>query len=88
MLNKINSGKENRGLTNALGSIIRSIRENIDAEDAIKHDKILIELISYQNKTKTVIKNQICILQYSIEKFNESIYLLSHNQEILRNRIL
>lgn len=87
LTNKINSVREKRGLVNALGSIIRSITGNLDAEDAAKYDKILNEITTNQNKMKTVIKNQISILESSIEKFNQSIYLLSHNQEIIRDKI-
>lgn len=68
--------REKRGL------ITRSITGKFRTKDAARYDKILNEITLNRDKKKIAIKNVICILESSIEKLNQSIYLLSHNQKI------
>lgn len=85
---KNNKHRIRRGIIDGLGSIIKTITGNLDAEDAEKYDKAIEVLSSNQNKIKTLLKDQITILQSSIEKFNKTTASLVHNQDILKNRIL
>ncbi|XP_074027861.1 uncharacterized protein isoform X1 [Leptinotarsa decemlineata] len=79
--------KQKRGLIDGLGSIIRSITGNLDQNDAEKYDRAIEILSSNQNKMKTLISDQITLLQRSIDNFRNNTQTLMHNQELLNSRL-
>lgn len=86
-LNPLLSRKQKRGLINGLGTIIKSITGNLDQSDAEKYDKAIKEISSNQFKIKDVMKEQLSILQTSIQKFNDNTKILSKNQFSLNSKI-
>lgn len=92
-INQINptysdSNRPKRGLLNALGSIIKIITGNLDNEDAEKYNQQINYLQENQFKMKSILKNQITLLNTSINNFNEIAKNLTHNQLILESRII
>lgn len=77
-----------RALIDGLGSIIKSITGNLDYRDAERYDLAINTLTNNQNEIKTLMKDQITLLQRSINKFKNNIQNLEHNQIILKSRIL
>lgn len=76
-----------RGLINGLGSIIKALTGNLDQSDAEKYDKAINTLSSNQIKLKTLVTEQITLLNKSIENFENTTNTLAHNQLILQSRI-
>lgn len=87
-LNPLMKVRSKRGLINGLGSIIKVITGNLDYSDAEKFDKAIDTLSDNQVKIKTLVNEQITLLQKSIKAFNESTQILANNQEVLKSRIL
>lgn len=77
-----------RGLVNGLGTLIKSLTGNLDVNDAEKYDTSIKLLSDNQTKIKTIVKDQITILQNSIKKFTDNVQNLKHNQIILESRII
>lgn len=82
-----NFNRPKRGIINGLGSIIKVITGNLDQDDAERYDKQITTISQNQNKIKTILTNQITILNSTIANFNELAQNLSHNQIILESRI-
>lgn len=76
-----------RGLINGLGSIIKSITGNLDQEDAEKYERAIKTLSNNQNKIKTIVQDQISLLEKSIQTFQSNIQNLTSNQILLKQRI-
>lgn len=60
----------------------------MDSSDAEKYDNAINTLSQNQNQIKTIVKNQITLLQRSIQNFNKTTTTLAHNQVVLYSRIL
>lgn len=87
-LNPLNNKRNKRGLIDGLGSIIKSITGNLDQADAEKYDQAINTLSNSQIKIKTLMKEQITLLQTSIQKFRNTTETLAHNQLTLVSRIM
>lgn len=87
-LNPLMSNRIKRGIIDGLGSVIKAITGNLDQEDAKRYDHAINILSSDEIKIKTLIKDQITLLQTSTEKFRKNIETLAHNQIILESRIM
>lgn len=72
-----------RGLVNALGSIIKSISGNLDAEDAAHYDKAISDLENNQKKVVTTLNKQISLTSEILENFNETVTLIRSNQQVI-----
>ena len=80
--------RKKRGLINGLGSVIKSITGNLDAQDAEYYDKLIDEL---KNNQQTIQKNLMQNYNYNnelVKQFNDTINSLKHNQLLLTSRIL
>lgn len=77
-----------RGLIDGLGSIIKSITGNLDNNDALRYDQAIEKLSDNQIKIKTLVNDQITLLEKSIDTFNKSIQTLANNQLTLTAKIL
>lgn len=83
----LNKSRTKRGLINGLGSLIKAVTGNLDANDAERYNKALESISSNQNKLKHIVENQITLIQKSIETFNNSVSTLARNQVSIKNRI-
>lgn len=80
--------RNKRGLIDGLGSIIKSISGNLDANDAERYDSIISEIKENQQNIAKQINKQYSVNLGIIEKFNNTISDIRHNEEILKERIL
>lgn len=87
-LNPLINRKSKRGIINGLGTIIKSITGNLDQNDAERYDKAIETLSDNQIKMKTLLKEQITLMQNSIQNYKENTQKLAHNQIVLQSRIL
>nr|CAH7758351.1 unnamed protein product [Callosobruchus chinensis] len=76
-----------RGLINGLGSIFKSISGNLDATDGERYDKMIEELQRNQNEIIASVKVQNSLSLELIEKFNKSVQQISHNENLLAEKI-
>lgn len=83
-----NYKRDKRGLINGLGSIIKFLTGNLHQQDAEKYDEHINKLYDNQNKIKYLLNNQITILNTSMDTFNELSQNLTHNQIVLKTKIL
>lgn len=79
--------KNKRGIIDGLGSIIKAITGNLDQNDAERYDQAIVTLSDNQIKMKSLLKEQITILQRSIQNFEQNTKKLAHNELILKSRI-
>lgn len=84
----LHNQKKKRGLFNPLGTFIKCITGNMDQTDAEKIDNQIRNLQKNQNKLKSDSFNQITIMESTVEKFQGLISNLTHNELILKSRIL
>lgn len=82
------SFRKKRALINVLGSIIRTITGNLDQTDALKYETAISQLSKNQQNIKYIMKEQISLTLSAIEKFNKTLSSLSHNQRVLKTRIM
>lgn len=87
-LNPLLTHRAKRGIIDGLGSIIKSITGNLDQNDAQRYDRAISTLTDNQGKIKTLEKNQISLLENSIQKFQHDTKIITHNQVVLRDRII
>lgn len=87
-LNPLLNLRQKRSLIDGLGTIIKSITGNLDANDAQKYDNAISQLSSNQNEIKILVKEQVTLLQKSIDNFDNHTRTLKHNQLVLESRIL
>lgn len=86
-INPFYTKRTKRGLIDGLGIAIKFITGNLDSADAEKYDKAITELTSTQSKFKTLLKDQITLLQISSNKFENTSRTLLHNQETLNRKL-
>lgn len=77
-----------RGLINGLGSIIKGFTGLMDNEDSEKFDKIILELKNNQNNLIRQNNRHLSLTNNLIKNVNETIALISHNQEIISDKIV
>lgn len=80
--------RNRRGLFNPLGSFIKCITGNLDQTDAEQIDAKIKNLQENQNKLRIDAINQITLLDSTINKFKTIISNITHNESILKTRIL
>lgn len=73
-----------RGLVNGLGSLIKFVTGNLDAEDEIKYNNIINHLQRNQETIQSQIEAQYSINQIFAENFNKTMQVVNHNNEQLQ----
>lgn len=92
--NKINNvnthsnKRSKRGLINGLGSIVKTITGNLDAEDGKRYDKILNHIQGNMKNLENQLNLQYTINDKIIERFNSTIKDIEHNDIVLKSRII
>ncbi|XP_050505429.1 uncharacterized protein LOC126883802 [Diabrotica virgifera virgifera] len=76
-----------RGLINGLGSIIKAISGNLDQDDAEKYNNAIETLQTNQENLINHLNRHISLNKKIIKEFNETITLLTHNQEIIAEEV-
>lgn len=76
-----------RGLVNGLGSIIKAVTGNLDAEDEKRYSKILDHLQNNQQKINNQLKHQYSVNQKLTEQFNKTLETIKQNENILKSKI-
>lgn len=75
--------RSKRGLIDGLGTVIKGISGNLDANDAIRYETAIMQL---QRNQKDIMKNlnsDISLTGNIIEKFNETVSVLQKNQHTI-----
>lgn len=80
--------RQKRGLINGLGSIVKSITGNLDADDGKRYDKILNHMQSNMKNFENQLNLQYSINDEIIKKFNATIKDIQHNDLVLKSRII
>lgn len=79
--------RKRRGIINGLGSIFKSITGNLDASDGEYYEKIIQQLKDNENNLAVNIKNQNTLSIELIDKFNNTVHELVHNEKLLESKI-
>lgn len=74
-------------MINGLGSIIKSLTENLDEEDAQRYDRAINHITSNQNKMKITLQERISLLDKSTQNFKDIAKNQTYNQKVLQTRI-
>lgn len=69
-----------RGLIDGLGTIIKSISGNLDANDAIHYDQAIFDLQNNQKSVVQKLNKEISLTTAVIENYNQTITLIRNNQ--------
>ena len=84
----LTSHRSKRGIVNGLGTIVKTLTGNLDAEDGRKYD----ELFERINKNMNLLQSQnfetISLNKGMISKFNTQLENIKHNERILKNQII
>lgn len=76
-----------RGLINGLGTVIKGISGNLDANDAVHYDQILDDLKNNQQEIVTKLNTEISITTEIIKNFNNTVSFLKQNQEEIKSAL-
>lgn len=76
-----------RGIFNGLGTVVKSITGNLDAEDDKRYTEILKHLQENQSKLNNQIKHQYSVSHQMIEYFNKTVDTIRENENILKLKI-
>ncbi|CAH1103035.1 unnamed protein product [Psylliodes chrysocephalus] len=76
-----------RGLIDGLGSVIKSITGNLDQEDAKYYNKAIKTLAENEKNIVSQLNHHISLNTRVMEKFQETISLITHNQDKIANEI-
>lgn len=77
-----------RGLIDGLGSAIKFITGNMDANDASRINKIIKHLENNQNQLQQQILNQYSVNDNIIKQFNFTARNIQYNENLLKNKII
>jgi hypothetical protein len=79
--------KFKRAIFDGLGTLIKFITGNLNAEDGKRYDELINKLITSSDTQKTVLQEQTQILNDSINIFSSNIKNLAKNQELLNENL-
>lgn len=77
--------RNKRGLINGLGSVIKVITGNMDAQDAERLDQEIQKLVENQNKIKEEVNLQTSINSKMIERFNNITNHINNQQDAIES---
>lgn len=85
---KINNIKNKRSLIDGLGTIIKTITGNLDAQDGVRYDKIIKNLENKEINLQHQLNYQFTINKQIMQRFNETVSDIKHNENLLLSKIL
>lgn len=80
--------REKRGLINGLGSIVKAITGNLDADDAIKFEQEISSLKSYAKQSQQNQKLNIGIMENFMKNYESELKKIHTNQHIIAETIV
>jgi hypothetical protein len=80
--------KNKRGIIDGLGSIIKLVTGNLDANDAIKYDKAIKRLTVKQSKDRKDFVDNMSMAWKTMDKLSNTTKTLKMNQQLMKSRIL
>lgn len=81
------NNRKKRGLYNRIGTVIKTVTGNLDAEDGDRLNKIIESLSQRGTKLQTQVDLQYSLNQQAIQKFEDRIRNIEHNEYTLRAKI-
>lgn len=86
-LHSLNS-RTKRGLFNGIGTLLKGLTGNLDANDGERINKILSHMKSNQMKLQEQIKLQYSVNLDIVKKFNDTLRDIQHNELTLKSKII
>lgn len=75
--------RSKRGLIDGLGTVIKGISGNLDANDAIHYETAIMQLQSNQKDIMKNLNSDVSLTGDIIEKFNETVSVLQQNLHLI-----
>lgn len=82
-----NNKRNKRGLVNGLGTILKTLTGNLDADDGAKYDKILKHIQDNEHHIQNQLNMQYSISRQIIKNFNETVQDIQKNNLMLKLKI-
>ena len=82
-----NNHRQKRGLINGLGSILKGITGNLDAQDGENFKKILKHLENNYFDLRKQVENQYSLSRSLITNFNNTVADIQHDQNVIKYEI-
>lgn len=83
-----NSSRYKRGLFNGVGSLLKGLTGNLDANDGERIEKILQHMKTNQMHLQEQIKMQYSVSNTVVKKFNQTLRDIRHNELALKSKII
>lgn len=84
----VNKNRIKRGLVDGLGTVVKVITGNLDANDGKRIDEIIKHLQHNENNIKNQINLGYSVTTQIIKSFNDTLRNIEHNELILKSRIM
>lgn len=79
--------RSKRGLINAVGKVSKWLFGTLDSDDEIKYNNAISTLEKNQNTVSQEMSLQISLTKQLIQNYNSTIFLLSANQNLIKDHI-
>lgn len=79
--------KTKRGLINGIGSIIKFVTGNLDAQDEERYDKIINQIQTSQQDLQSQVQLQYSINEATQQNFNKTMATIAHNNQEIKNEL-
>ena len=84
----LTSHRSKRGIVNGLGTIVKTLTGNLDAEDGRKYDEMFEKINRNMNLLQTQNFETVSLNKKTISKFNIQLENIKHNERILKDQII
>ena len=84
----ITSHKNKRGIIDGLGTIVKTITGNLDANDGRRYDELFDKINKNMNILQTQNLDMIKLNKEMISRFNKQLDNVKHNEEVLSTQIV
>lgn len=84
---QINISRKKRGLINGIGTAIKWLAGNPDAEDAQFYSDAINSIMNNEKQTKVLMQQQVSILSSTISNFNNSFFKMNENIGVLNKNL-
>ena len=84
----ITSHRSKRGIINGLGTIVKTLTGNLDANDGRRYDELFEKINKNMYTLQTQNLDMVKLNKEMISKFNNQLNNIKHNEEILSTQII
>ena len=84
----ITSHRSKRGIIDGLGTIVKTITSNLDANDGRRYDELFDKINKNTHILQTQNLDMVKLNKEMISKFNKQLSNIKHNEEILKTQII